>query len=841
MLKAYKFPTDLYPIFLMNNSNTEEKMEKNIYLLSLLFLISTSTLFAQMGNGNIGSARPGGKISGNVIDATDNKPLEYANIVLFDEETHTMITGTVTNPSGNFSLEKIKPGKYSLEVKFIGYERNVVEEVTLTRGSFHIDLGTIKLTRATYETEEVEVVAEKTVVEYKIDKKVINVGQQATSLSGTAVDALEMSPAIRVDIDGTVSLRGSSSFTLLIDGKPSILDASDALNQLPASAIENIEIITNPSAKYDPEGTSGIINVILKKNELSGFSGMVNLNAGTHENYGGDALFEYRHNGFSANFGFDYSERNRPGNMTSARQTTTNDITTFLNSDGERKHGGKRYGLRGGLSFDLTDSDNLSASFRYGGMDHGHSSDFNYEQWTSVIPDRYLYSSSESSTRDGEYYRISMDYLHKFGPNDHKLYLEANYSSRDGDETSRNDLLDEMNNLTDSKKYIESGPSKNWRFKAEYKLPFNETDYLEAGYNADLDDDDEFNENYEYNFATNQYDFLDLYSHDSKSKEDVHALFGTYTAELGAFGFQIGLRGEYTYRDIELVGENKSFNIDRVDFFPTLHTSYKIDDTFSVMASYSRRIRRPRGFDLEPFETWMDAYNVRVGNPALNPEYINSVEAGFQKHFEKVTFSIESYYRYTTNSIERVTSVYSENVMLHTVANIGKTHALGAELMLTFNPLSFWNINMTGDLYDFRQEGSLLNQSLDNSSFNYGLRMNNRLIFSKTFGSQVDLRWNSPSTTAQGERKGEFIVSASLAYDIIPKDLKAILQVRDIFSTRKWDFTSYGPGFSSSTIMEPNSPFISLTLRYSINNYKNGKDKARDEGMMEEGMSEGGY
>ena len=255
------------------------------------------------------------------------------------------------------------------------------------------------------------------------------------------------------------------------------------------------------------------------------------------------------------------------------------------------------------------------------------------------------------------------------------------------------------------------------------------------------------------------------------------------------------------------------------------------------MASYSRRIHRPHGWFLEPFETWTDPYNVRKGNPDLKNEYINSVEAGFQKHFDDISFSLEAYYRNTTNNIERVRSVYAENVMLSTFANAGESNAIGAEMMLTLNPLKIWNLNLTGDLYDYRQSGQLLGQDFETSSFNYGFRMNNRLMFSKTFGSQIDLRWDSPTVTAQGERKGNFSVNASLMYQILPKELTAILQLRDILGTRKWEFSSAGTNFYSTTTMEPNTPNISLTLRYSINNYKQnrqGETNGENGGEMEQ-------
>lgn len=801
---------------------------KKILLFFALFTFTLTAVIAQPAIKPTTANLLLHSIKGTVIDNEDNTPLEYANVILLKSGSSEMVTGTVTSPQGIFMLERVASGSYDLEIKYIGYDRIILNDITLGNGGNTLDIGTVRLKKASYNIDEVEVVAEKSTVEYKIDKKVINVGQQATSLSGTAIDALQISPSVRVDIDGTVSLRGSTNFTLLIDGKPSILDPSDALDQIPASSIENIEIITNPSAKYDPEGTSGIINVILKKNEFSGLSGLVNLNGGTQSNFGGDALVEYRGNGLSVNLGIDYRDGNHPGDFNSFQQTTSGLTTTMLDYSGSRKHSGNRFGLRGGLSYDISPSDILSASFRFGKRENENSSELSYLKWSNLAPAQTSYNSLESSLNSGDFYRVSMDYTHKFPGKDHKFYLEVNYSYRDMEELSQNNVYDSQNELTDGRKYSEGGPGKDWRIKAEYKLPLNETDYFETGYQADFDVDDEFNANYLFNFDTDQYEFLDLYSHDSKSTENTQSLFATYAAETGNFGYQLGVRGELTDRKIELVGEDKEFVIDQWDFFPTLHTSYKIDDTFSLMASYTRRIQRPRGWFLEPFETWQDPYNVRKGNPSLKNEYINSYEAGFQKHFNDVTLSVEGYYRNTINKIENVSSVYSENVMLRTFTNAGQSHAIGAEIMLTFNPIQIWNLNLTGDLYDYSQKGELLGESFETSSFNYGIRMNNKLMFSKTFGSQLDLRWDSPSVSAQGERKGNFSMDASVMYQIIPRELTAILQIRDLLSTRKWEFSSTGTNFSSHTLMEPASPNISLTLRYSINNYKQDQRSNRN-------------
>ena len=354
-------------------------------LFFIVFTIISLPFFAQRPAGTKGQ-RPDeggfvgeGKISGIVFDKQTNEPVEYANIVIFRKRDGRMISGTITNIKGEFAIKKVPFGMYKVTIDFIGYDKITIDSVRMFPRKPFVDLGKRFLSQSMVMLEGVEVVADKIAYEYKIDKKVVNVSQDVTAAGGTAADVLENTPSVEVDIEGNVTMRGSSSFTVLINGRPSILEGSDALQQLPASSIENIEIITNPSAKYVPDGTAGIINVVLKKKIEKGFSGLVNLSAGMNNKYRSNLLFNYRVNKWNFIAGIDYRDDKRKMERKSERQTyfEDTDVTEFINSFGDRNMNHKNLGGRLGVEYSISDKTMVGLSGRFGTFEFGMDG-FNY-------------------------------------------------------------------------------------------------------------------------------------------------------------------------------------------------------------------------------------------------------------------------------------------------------------------------------------------------------------------------------------------------------------------------------------------------------------------------------
>ncbi|MBE0432227.1 TonB-dependent receptor [candidate division WOR-3 bacterium] len=797
--------------------------------MTILTLTLSNAGYAQASQGQRLPAGAGaGMLTGQVVDAELGTPLEYANAVLYERTSQAQVTGAMTDNGGNFRLIGVKPGTYTLKVSFMGYYPTEIDSIVVSSEDGMVSAGVISLERAVLMMEGVEVTSAKPGVEFQIDKKVINVDQHYTATSGTAVDVLQNVPSVTVDIEGNVSLRGSTNFTLLIDGRPTILEPSDALQQIPANTIENIEIITNPSVRYDPSGMGGIINVVMKKQRAQGTSGIVNLSVGLAERYSADFLASHRTDRFNVYLGANYNHDARPGTTTVENQTTANDTTSFVYSLGDMRWERTFYGARGGIDLYLGKHDMLSFSGRLMSRRMENTSERSYTEWTDPGDTQNIYVSKTDMKRGGDFYSINTDYAHNFSGQGHKLTASLAMNRRIGmDEESTTELFDGAGAITSGVLTRTKGPSTRLQANIDYVRPVIVTNQLSAGYQYSIRLALDSTELYEYDTDSATYVFWPQFSHNVEYDDRIHAFYGLYKGEWEKFGYQVGLRSEYSNRVVELVGEDESFTIDRWDYFPSAHVSYELPAEQEVMASHTRRIRRPRGRDLEPFLTWMDAYNVRIGNPALESEYINSYELGYQKHFGRNFLSLESYYRMTENKIERIRSVYDVNVLLHSVDNVGTDYAYGAEVMVDWDLFKWLNLNLTGDVYNYRIEGELYGEPFSRESFNWNARANGTVKLTGSTRFQMTGIYVSPSVSAQGRREGFIITNAAIRQDLWNRKLSATLQVRDIFGTAKHEFLSEGADFRSYTEFTRQSPVVSFTLTLNLNRFR--QESERDE------------
>ncbi|WP_430810065.1 TonB-dependent receptor domain-containing protein [Carboxylicivirga sp. 1411-1] len=778
-----------------------------------------------------------GIIKGKVYDGKSNKPVEYATVAIYDADDDSVITGTISDEHGNFKVKGLKQGTFYAVVSFLGYDNKRYDNIIVDGGRDMIDLGNITLGAASKSLDEVEVVAERQSVEFHIDKKVVSVGKQMTSASLSAVEVLENVPSVRVDIEGNVSLRGSTGFTVLIDGKPTVLEPSDVLRQTPASTIENIEIITNPSAKYQPDGTGGIINIITKKNRLQGVQGLINAKAGTYGMYGGDFMLNWRKKNINLNLGADYNKRPFPGETYTRRETYKNGETTIIDAAGDNERRFYGGGLRGGLDWDMSKRDNFGFNFRVGRFNMGGDSELDYTE--SYLPQDSIakYFSTNESKRKGNFYSLTTNYTHKFAQKGHELAAQINYRRYDGDEYSENFRMQEQV-ITDGTRTTEVGPHNRWELRLDYTKPVGENDHFEAGFQGRTAISDDETKLFDWRTAQGNFVEIDSMQNTTEMDRNIYALYTVYKGKLDKLGYQLGLRGEYTNRTIASSGVNESYTIDRFDYFPTLHLSYQLPADNQIMASYSRRIDRPRGWYLEPFITWVDQYNVRRGNPALEPEYIDAFELGYLKEWKKTQLSLEGYYRITHDKIQSIRMPYEGDaeVFLRTYDNIGSDYSLGLEAMLNLSLTKWWDMNLMGNLYDYRIEARYENVA-DRSSFNWSGRMNNSFALRKNLKLQIDGNYDSPSVTAQGETKESYYINAAVRMDFFDRKLSAVVQARDLFSTGQRISIDEGPTFYSYQKRTRNAPMVSFTLSYRLNNFiqKRGRN-GNEGGGMEEGF-----
>jgi outer membrane receptor protein involved in Fe transport len=810
-------------------------MKKLLILMLLLFPV-TSVIFAQVPPAGVGAgARPGmnaaaknGKITGKIIDSETKEPMEYANVSVFRKQDSKLVTGSITNVSGAFVIADLPYGAYYVEASFIGFDKTTVNDIKLIPTATTADVGTISLAASREQISTVDVVAERSRVEYKIDKKVINVTNDINASGGTAVTVLENTPSVEVDIDGNVSLRGSSSFTVLIDGRPSVLTGSDALKQIPSSAIQNIEIITNPSVKYDPDGMAGIINIVMKKNVLAGINGIMNVNLGTGDKYGTDLTLNYKTKKYNVFFGGNWNDNTDWGKMRSTRETYSNDTTTYLLTSGTRNNSRGGTQIRGGLDYYLSDKTTVTVSSEVGNYNFDSYGTGNLHNYN--LPSSFdTYSLQKNNTgRNGNFVSANVNFQTKFNElGTHKLEGSFNYRNRDG---KTDETVDE--NLSDAQyqtmgEYIsrvithENSNSNDYRAKLDYTLPFKNGAKYEAGLQTRIEDEQEDLDFKSFNVTTQQFENNPMFTSNMDFKEQIHSAYSTYTGSLVGIQYVAGLRGEYNKREITHYKENvpNTYKLDQFDYFPSLHLSYELADHSQLMTSYSKRINRPDGRDLDPFPSYMNKYTIRTGNPALKPEYTDSYELSYMKKFGGSFLSFETFYRTTNNLITRLTNVV-DDISYMTVGNMNRDYSLGGEIMGNINVTKWLLINTSFSLYDYKLKGDVLGESVDKESTNYSGRLNATVKFSTESRFQLSGFYRGPSVSAQGTQKGSVFTNLSYRQDFMKKKLTATVSVRDLLGTMRMQGTSSGDNFSSTFKMTREPRVVMLTLSYKINNYK---------------------
>jgi len=761
-----------------------------------------------------------GVIKGVIRDSITSQPIEFATVAVYTSNDQSLIDGAITGEMGDFRIAKLEDGNYDLEITFIGYKTKRLKNIFINGGDTR-DLNDVFISMTAENLKEVEITAGVPSIEYQIDRKVIHVDKQITATAGTAVDILESVPSVSVDVEGNVTLRGSSGFSVFIDGKPSILDPNDVLQQIPASAIADIEIITNPSAKYDPDGTAGIINIIMKKIKLEGFNGIVDADVGMYGTFGGDFLLNYRKNAVNIYLGADYNKRVNPGISEYQRTTidTLSNDTTITAAEGDFESIRLSWQARGGIEIDAGDNDYFNIGFRYGHRERTGTTTRNYDEWIAPGGVHNPYISDENEERGGYFYSTTLDYRHSFRKEGHNLSAQFIYDNRESNEMSLNWLYTSID-TTSAQKSTEEGPAERFRVKADYTLPIGENDKFEAGFQSRISKSEDQTNLFNYDIDTKEFVLVPEYSNTTKYDHDIYAGYAMYAGEVKNFGYQLGLRGEYTYRYMELIGADTTYTLDRMDYFPTIHMSYNFPKDNMLMASYARRIERPRGYYLEPFITVQDAYNLRQGNPELLPEYIDSYELNYQKRFNKDFISFETYYRVTHNKIERVSSVYTENVLLHTYENVGEDYSLGGELMIGVDFFKWWHADIMGNLYYYQVKGKLYGESFDNTSLNWGSRFNNSFKVAEFTNIQLTGNYISPSVSAQGKRYGYYVVNAAVKQEFFKRKISLTLQARDLFGTAVFESINEGPDFSNYFYAKRNAPLVSFSVSFKINNYK---------------------
>ncbi len=815
---------------------------KYLYLFIILFTLHLPLLAQNwQGGGRPGGPnqgqRPNIEIKGKVVDATSNTPLEFATISVFSKRDSSLMGGGLTDVNGDFTVQS-KIGKLFAVVEYIGYQKQVIDPIPIDRekiksGEKVVQIGEIKVSNEGLELAEVEVRAEKSETQFALDKRVFNVGKDLANRGGSAEDILNNVPSITVDTEGEVSLRGSTGVRILVNGKPSNLASAEnanSLRQIPSNMIEKVEVITNPSARYEAEGMAGIINIILKKDKGNGFNGSFDVTVGLPEIYGLAANVNYRKGKINwfANYGLNY--RRVPGGGTLYQEIYKNDTTEILEQTRTMDRGGLSNSIRFGIDYFIKEKETLTGAFLYRISDERNNSTLTYDDYINDL-DNLAFTTlrEEEETEEESGLQYSLNYRKEFSSREHTLNISAQYE--DDLETESSDFDQTLTNIATGitealeQKANNSEGEKMWLFQADYVKPISKKNRYEFGVRSSFRNigNDYKVETLEDDTWISDPNFTNEFIYD----EQIHAAYAQYGNKITErLSYQVGLRAEYALISTELLETNFVNERDTLNFFPSAFLNYEIQKGNAFQASYSRRIKRPGFWQLNPFFTFMDNRNFFSGNPNLNPEYTDSYELNYLRFFEKATFSTSLYYRHTKGVMERIRQVnISDGTSTIQPKNLSTRNDYGLELTASYKAIKWLRLN--GDFNFFRSitDGSdLANDlgfdNLESDTYTWTGRMSSNFNF---WNSDLQFRFNyrAPRETTQGQRQSIYHLDIGWSKDFLKsKDLTATISVKDLFNSRKRRYSTFGEDFFNEGEFQWRSRTASLTLSYRVNQKK---------------------
>lgn len=794
------------------------KLEFSMFRLTIfsLFLFPFA-LFAQ--NSPISDIE--GLVYGTVIDSVTETPMEYVSVALYRVKDSSVAGGSITNLKGKYEITSVVKGEYYVVISFVGYQPRVFPKLSINSEKSVHNLGSVNLSNS-MNLKEVTIRGDLPTVSYEIDKKVINVENMTTTVGQSAVEVLQNTPSIQVDAQGNVTLRGSSTYQLLINGIPTAMDAADALQSIPASTIKNIEIVTNPSAREQAEGVGGIINIITKKKKLEGMSVLANISGGNYERYGGDIALNYSTKKHTLNVNVAYNQRNNPSDITEERISDFGSYQTTVLQDGQASW--KMGGVRAGAEWIFTPSSShiftLGSTYGRRSMDPYDNSTFTEYSGDSLVRsyvNSYLGDITVTSVSNFFSYRYLID---RDGSN--YLNLKGIYNLRSVDEYSYSNFFDNEGEKIGGNLATEFGPSNVFRFDLDYHKTLKNKMIWEVGIQAQFGLAKDDRDNFEYDPILMTDVLQPLYSTDVVYNRDIHAAYTLIKGKKKKLGYQIGLRAEYTFREIEATNiPNASQQVNRVDFFPSAHFSYKYSKKDEFLISYSRRINRPRSYYFEPFITWVSPYSVRTGNANLMPEYISSFEMSWiRKLKDKGNISVDAYAKLLNNLINRIPAVYDTNIIIEAPANAGNSVSLGVDPTWVYFIKEWWNTNLGASLYYYSVTSAVNKVETTNESFNWNINWINTVTIKGDYKFQVIAKYRSRTATPLGYMDENYGLDASIRKAFFKNKLAVTLQASDILSTRRDITFNSTDNLEVYRVRNPFSPMYMVTLSLKLNNYK---------------------
>jgi outer membrane receptor protein involved in Fe transport len=818
----------------------------NKLLVLLVLLTITNNIFAQTNprqQRGQQMAAAEGILTGQLIDNQTKQKIEYGNLVLFSFRDSSMAAGTISDSEGQFLLENLKYGMYYLRASFIGYSDRIIDSIRITPQSPRLDLGVISLDESSIILSNIVVTGERDMIINNLDKKVINVDKDLTVIGGTGVDVVQNIPSVSVDVDGNVSYRGNQNIRILIDGKPSELlglGSGDILSSIPAVDIESVELVTNPSARYDPEGTGGILNIILKKKIEGGLNGTISATAGTGDKYNGSMNLSYRISSinFFGSFDSRMSQNDTWGNSLRTNNIINNVSYLDQSSDGMFERMG--YNFTTGIDYIPDNYNTITFSFR-GRRNNWDNNGIVQNTTLNSLNEitRYFERASDNNRRMRAFnytlsYKRTFDtkgaeltseiVLGDFKMDRNENFVQSNFNV-DKQPTGEPDLL--QRGLSDNK-------NKQWTIQTNYINPIEGFGRIETGFQISLRNFNSKNDYLNFNYNSNSW-LNDLSrKRNFEYKENIYAAYGIYSNSYQDFKYQVGLRAEQADVAGDELLDPTSFKKNYFAVYPTVHLVQSLPDFQELQLSYSRRVSRPHNRILNPYVDRSDSLNISYGNPELDPEFINSLELGYSKLFGRSAITSSVFYRNTQDAISDYTIVRDDGVTETTWRNLAKNVSYGLELTASSPIFEWFRANASFTYFRNKFEGF----ELSNEDYSWMTRLNTTISPAKDFNFQVNMNYNAPGFSLQGKTREQFTADFAMRKDFMNGQLSLTFRVSDVFNTRKWESETFGPNFLTTSYrrFESRVAYLGISFRLSPNNNNRDRErKPRDEDdMMDE-------
>lgn len=800
-------------------------MKKFKFAVLIIFLFTGLYNYAQQVPSNQNKV----KVAGRVLEKMTKQPLEYATVSITAPNQTKIIAGGITNPKGEFDLS-VPPGTYDIKVEFISFKATEIKGKNISADT---NLGVINLSEDAAQLNEVVVRAEKSTVEIKLDKKVYNVGQDMMVKGGTVSDVLDNVPSVSVDTEGNVSLRGSDNIRILIDGRPSnAINIAEALRQLPADAIDKVEVITNPSARYDAEGGSGLINIILKKGKNQGFNGTFIASTGIPETYGLSANLNYKTEkvNYFTTAGYNYRTNEGGGKTNSEYFNEDGTTKSFLDEDRDTKRASDGFNGRAGVEWTITPTTFWTNAINYQ-KSSGNTRDLinynNYDATHAFTGSSFRLNNGDTGSEDVEF---TSNLIKNFNDKGHKLTADLSISEDNDDSNSIITASSPNSNNT-----LNNQVQRQVQLQADYVLPLDEGSQFEAGYKGSFG-----NLNNEYYVADGAGVKDENLSNTLEYKENINAFYSQYGFKVNKFSYLFGLRWEDTNIQVNLL-DNSDFNTKKYNnLFPSAFVSYEISDQSNFTVSYSKRLTRPRGRFMNPSTNYSSNINIFQGNPDLNPSLTDKYDIGYIKRWDKVTFNTSAYFEDTKDVFSFVRSPTGEEVngvpvILSRPINLGKEQKFGFEFTLNYSPFKWWRLNSNFNFYNVKTTGEnsytdfttgeVVVQNLDNQANSWFARISSKITLPYKIDWQLSAMYNGEQKTAQGKNLGQLGMNTAFSKDVLKDKGTIAFNISDIFNSRIMrsytnleNQTSYGE-------MQFRKRQFNLSFTYRFNKAKNEREK----------------